>query len=243
MKRRWINLLILVLMLLFVVELFSSGTSFVLLLFGLLIIAMHDQLSPKHPEIPLIIGGISFLFGFLSTKMIWVLIVLAAIVFFSQNPELFDVLKEALSKKLSWKNDEYVLVRFKEGKESPAKVKKYQWFGDDRSTQEKIYEWEDINFSKIYGNTVIDLGNTLLPKGENIVLIRQGAGKVKILVPKEVTISLNVHSLMGKLSVGEDEILLRNESIFWQSEKFQPTSKKIKLAINLLFGEVQVVFL
>lgn len=243
MKRRWLAILIMILILLFAIELFSSRTSFILIILGILLIALHDRVSSRRPEIPLVIGGVSLLFGLLSTKMIWILIILVLVIFVSQNPELLSILKEGLQKKASWKNDEFVLVRFREGRESLAKVQKHRWFGDDRLTQEKIYAWEDVNYTKIYGNSVIDLSNTVLPKGENIVIIRQGIGTVKILVPKEVTISLNVSSLMGKLSVGEDELFLRNESVIWQSEKFQPTSRKIKLAINILFGQVQVIFL
>ena len=37
-----------------------------------------------------------------------------------------------------------------------------------------IYEWDDINIDLISGDTIIDLGNTLLPKEDNIIIIRKG---------------------------------------------------------------------
>lgn len=243
MKRRWFSLFLIIMLFLLGVELFSSSQSFILLLFGVLLIFLHRYISPRRPEIPLFIGGLSLVFAFLTTKMTWIILLIALIIFVSANPDLFSILKEALGKKISWKNDEYVLVRFKDDQESLAKVKSHAWFGDNRSTQDRIYEWEDVNFTKIFGHSVIDLGNTMLPKGENIILIRQGFGKVKILVPKEVTISLNASSLIGRLRVGNDELLLRNETLQWQSEKFQPTSRKIKIAVNVLLGDIQVIFL
>src|SRR5699024_5235272 len=100
-----------------------------------------------------------------------------------------------------------------------------------------------INFTKLIGNTIFDLGNTLLPKDNNIILIRKGIGKTKIIVPEGIAISLNISMLIGKVRIGNEEIDLKNETFHWYTDNYQENNRKIKLVSNVLIGEVEVVFL
>ena len=108
-----------------------------------------------------------------------------------------------------------------------------KWFGD-HSIGKDIYEWEDVNFSKVLGDTVVDLGNTILPKKENIVMIRQGIGDIKLLIPEEAGVSLDVSLLLGKVKVDNDVLDLKNETLKWQSPAYAENSRNIKIVLNLL---------
>ena len=100
-----------------------------------------------------------------------------------------------------------------------------------------------MNFTKGFGHTIFDLGNTILPKAQNVILIRKGFGNTKILVPEEVSISIDVSILLGSLIIGEEEIYMKNETFKWQSERYETNARKIKLVANVLVGEVEVIFL
>ncbi|MBC8845073.1 hypothetical protein IAI16_34355, partial [Escherichia coli] len=42
-----------------------------------------------------------------------------------------------------------------------------QWFGNQRIL-DVVYEWDDINIQTGIGDTILDLGNTVLPTGESV---------------------------------------------------------------------------
>ena len=57
-----------------------------------------------------------------------------------------------------------------------------------------MYEWNDVNIQAGIGDTVIDLSYTVLPKGETVIFIRNVMGKVTIMIPYDVEVSVN-HSV------------------------------------------------
>ena len=53
-------------------------------------------------------------------------------------------------------------------------------FGGQK-TPDHEYEWNDINIQTGFGDAVIDLSYTVLPKGESVIFIRNVMGKVTVL--------------------------------------------------------------
>lgn len=51
------------------------------------------------------------------------------------------------------------------------------------------------------GDTIVDLGNTLLPKEDSIVIVRKGFGRTRILVPYGIGILLNMRLYMARLNL------------------------------------------
>lgn len=73
------------------------------------------------------------------------------------------------------------------------------WIGNQRFGND-TYEWNDINISVLSGDTIIDLGNTLLPKEDNVVIVRKGFGKTRIIVPTGIGIMLEHSAMIGEVS-------------------------------------------
>lgn len=210
---------------------------------GLSLIIGSFIVKTKNEDITLLIGVLMVLFSLLSTTAIW--IILASIVVFKvgENQKLFNTVKEPLFKKeAEWREKEFISVRFKENKDETVKKNRRKWFNNDTFGDE-IYEWEDVNITKVAGDTVVDLGNTILPKESNIVMIRKGFGDTKLLVPEEVAVSLDLSVLLGKVKIGEEELALKNETLKWRSGRYEHSSRKIKLVSNVLFGEIEVIFI
>lgn len=113
-------------------------------------------------------------------------------------------------------------------------------FGDQK-TPEHTYEWEDINIQTWIGDTVIDLSYTVLPKGETVIFIRNIIGKVQILVPYDIEVSVN-HSVM----VGNVDILhfhgskMFNQNIHVQTADYETPEQKIKIITSVMVGDIEV---
>lgn len=113
-------------------------------------------------------------------------------------------------------------------------------FGDQK-TPEHTYEWEDINIQTWIGDTVIDLSYTVLPKGETVIFIRNIIGKVQILVPYDIEVSVN-HSVM----VGNVDILhfhgskMFNQNIHVQTADYERPEQKIKIITSVMVGDIEV---
>ncbi|MGT2710840.1 cell wall-active antibiotics response protein LiaF [Streptococcus oriscaviae] len=122
-----------------------------------------------------------------------------------------------------------------------AKKEKTKWFGNQDHSQDK-YGFEDINIIRLFGNDVVDLDEAVLVGRDNIVVIRKTFGKTKIIVPIDVEVSLVASSLYGRVQfMGLSYWDLRNESFSISSPHYKDSHKRVKLVVNCLFGDVEVV--
>lgn len=215
-----------------------------MLIVGIGSLLLRNRTSKQSQNGLLVIGIFAILFALFSNRIVLAFIVVGILLFIGENPEIFQIIRDILTNEKTLKNrNDFVMVNFDHVEQAPARVSRNQWFGENRETEEDIYSWEDINFTKLVGNTVFDLGNTILPKETNIILIRSGIGKTKILVPEGVAISLNISMLVGKVFIENEEIELKNETIHWYSSNYYTNARKVKLISNVFIGEVEVVFL
>lgn len=244
MRRQWLKIILGVLALLMFYESFSDSFTLLLMTIGIVSLFLRNSMGEKNQDALLLIGISSIALALLLSRFILIFVILLVIVLIGQFPDIYQTARKGF-KKTQDKNSstEFIMVKFDEVEKDTAKLERNRWFGtDDRSTDE-IYSWSDINFTKLVGNTIFDLGNTILPKDQNIILIRKGFGNTKILVPEEVSISLDVSLLAGSLKIGEEEISMKNETFKWQSGRYETNARKIKLVANVIVGEVEVVFL
>ena len=122
-----------------------------------------------------------------------------------------------------------------------AHREKTQWFGNQDHSKDQ-YGFEDINIIRLFGNDIVDLDEGVLVGRDNIVVIRKTFGRTKILVPIDVEVSLSASSLYGRvrfLNLSFSD--LRNESFSISSPGYRESHKRVKLVINCLFGDVEVI--
>ena len=244
MRREWLKIIIGLIALLMFYETFSNSFTLLLMTIGVVSIFLRNRTGKHNENMLLLIGVSSIALALLLSRLVFVLIVLLVIILIGQFPDLYHTARKGFKKgKQQSKSSEFIMVHFDEVERDTAKLEKNKWFGNDEDTTENIYSWSDVNFTKGFGHTIFDLGNTILPKAQNVILIRKGFGNTKILVPEEVSISLDVSILLGSLIIGEEEIYMKNETFKWQSERYETNARKIKLVANVLVGEVEVIFL
>lgn len=244
MNRRWLIIMLGILGLLMVYEIFNNNFSLFMLVVGIGSLLLRNRASKQSQNSLLVVGVLATLLALFSSRLVLAFLVVGLLLFIGENPEIFQLIRDVLTNKKEFNSqNDFVMVDFEQTQQAPAKISRNRWFGEDSETEDDIYSWEDINFTKLIGNTVFDLGNTILPKENNVILVRKGIGKTKILVPEGVAISLNVSMLVGKVFIGKEEIELKNETLHWYSNNYHTNTRKVKLISNVFLGEVEVVFL
>lgn len=118
---------------------------------------------------------------------------------------------------------------------------KSQWFGSQEHSLDR-YGFEDLNVIRLFGNDIVDLDETALVGRDNILVIRKTFGRTKVVVPIDVEVSLSAASLYGRVQfLGLSYWDLRNESLAISSPKYKDAHKRVKIVVNCLFGDVEVV--
>lgn len=177
------------------------------------------------------------------TSAFWAILGVFLVVEFNSNSRLSRTVRDPLFKKRqNWQEKEYISVNWDNYDVSELQFSRHKWFGDD-SVGKEVFQWEDKNFIKILGDTFFDLGNTILPKRENIILIRKGLGDTKIIVPRDTALSVDVSMGLGKLVIDKEEYTLKNETVKWYSSDYSTSMRKLKIVTSTLVGEIEVVHL
>lgn len=244
LNRRWLVIVLGVLSLLMVYEVFNNYFSLFMLMIGVVSLLLNSRAPREQSNNLLVVGVVSIVVALFSSRIVLAVLAIGLLILIGENPEIFQVIREVFSNKKNLKKENsFLMVDFEETGQPESRISRNRWIGEDSETEDDIYSWEDVNFTKLIGNTVFDLGNTILPKDSNVMLIRKGIGKTKILVPEGVAISLNISMLIGDVRVGGEEVELKNETFHWETENYHENMRKIKLISNVLIGEVEVIFL
>ncbi|RFU62412.1 cell wall-active antibiotics response protein LiaF [Peribacillus glennii] len=110
-----------------------------------------------------------------------------------------------------------------------------------QKTPEYIYEWNDINIQGGIGDTVVDLSNTILPKGEAVISIRSFIGKIQILVPYDIEVSIHHSVFAGKADIfRHQEKMAFNQIISYQTAGYEKAGQKVKIITSQITGDLEV---
>lgn len=139
-----------------------------------------------------------------------------------------------------WAKKQFIAVSADASAPKAGQTKRYSLFGPTTIGQ-TVYAWDDLNLIVGAGDTIIDLDNTLLPAGENVVMLRKGFGKTRLLVPVGVAIHLDVTAGIGTTMVDGKQYRLRQERIQHYSKDYDQAPRKLHLLVNVLVGDVEVV--
>lgn len=244
LNRRWLITILGILGLLMIYEIFNNSFSLFMLMIGIISLFLNSRVPREQSNNLFVVGVVAIVVALFSSRIIFAFLAIGLLVLIGENPEIFQIIRDVFSNERNLKRENsFIMVDFEKTTEPTKKISQNRWFGEDSESEDDIYSWEDINFTKLIGNTIFDLGNTILPKDNNIILIRKGIGKTKIIVPEGIAISLNISMLIGKVRIGNEEIDLKNETFHWYTDNYQENNRKIKLVSNVLIGEVEVVFL
>ncbi|MCI2171866.1 cell wall-active antibiotics response protein LiaF [Schleiferilactobacillus perolens] len=140
-----------------------------------------------------------------------------------------------------WRQKQYVHFKTTAPQDNEhSQLQRSPWFGD-HTIGTTTFPWDDINFVALYGDTIIDLGNTLLPEDQdNTIMIRKGVGRTRILVPVGVDVELDHSALYGKVQFLDDHYQLQNERLQVHHQEKDGKVRTIKIVTSVLIGDLEV---
>jgi lia operon protein LiaF len=188
------------------------------------------------------IGWFMIIMTILSTFSVWVMLILLLLFVVVYGKKMLSDLKMDAYFDVPWEEKSFHTVMTKAPDGHNNVRKKQKWIGNT-DTGNAVYEWDDINITVLMGDTIIDLGNTLLPNEENIVLIRKGIGKTRVIIPVGIGVAIHHSVLKGQILFNDEKIDLTNETVKMYSPDYDAASRKIRIVSNTFIGDLEVIFL
>lgn len=216
---------------LFILGLFAVGC-------WLIFLSRNQQKGKRR--MPLVIGIFLTAFALMSLAGFWYMLIVAVIFLYLNYGKVFSKMDSFNFQQAPWNEKDIVVVETTDSLPKNAKRLKRNWLGNERIGN-TIYEWDDINFSIFMGDTIIDLGNTILPKNESYIVIRKGFGKTRILVPNGIGIMIEHSAIKGKIAFEEQQYILENESVKMYSKHYEDQARTLKIITNVLVGDLEVI--
>lgn len=116
------------------------------------------------------------------------------------------------------------------------------WVGSSEPVLTESYAFDDVNIIRVSGSDTIDLSKVILAGCDNVIIIRKVYGPTVIRVPVDVAVSLNVSAVYGTVTFFDfPEYDLRNESLKLEEESYASAHRSVKIMVNLIAGQVEVV--
>lgn len=110
-----------------------------------------------------------------------------------------------------------------------------------QQTPDHVYEWNDVNIQCGVGDSLVDLSNTVLPKGESVIFIRNIMGKVTVLIPYDVEVSIHHSVLFGSARILDFyETSLVNRLIKVETANYEQAEQKVKIFTSMMIGDIEV---
>lgn len=203
----------------------------------LIFLSQNKQTIDKPKNVKLMLGLTIIFFSLLNIPAVWFMLIFGVTFIGLTGLELSGL---SLSKSPFQLKKQMMIVETKEPMSKNGRLKKQQLFGNERLGSQ-IYEWDDLNLTIASGDTIIDLGNTILPKTDNFIVIRKGFGRTRILVPLGVGVHLDCNIFAGTVIFDESRIAMRNEQLTLYSPEYDTSSRRIKIISNTLIGDVEVI--
>lgn len=243
MNKKWqLFILIEALLLLWLLyEAFNNVGTLAFIIIGAFILLRSKQVKRNSKQQTyLVIGSFLVFMALLSTSAIWFMLICAILFFTTTGGNLFSKFNSLNFENVPWQEKDIIVVETTESLPKDGKRFKRKWLGNERIGN-TVYEWDDINLTVFMGDTIVDIGNTLLPKNESYVVIRKGFGKTRILVPAGIGIMVEHSAFKGKVHFEGEIYALNNESVKLYSQQFNESSRKLKLITTVLIGDLEVI--
>ncbi|HSI66994.1 MAG TPA: cell wall-active antibiotics response protein LiaF [Planococcus sp. (in: firmicutes)] len=117
-------------------------------------------------------------------------------------------------------------------------------FFSAQATPIESYEWKDIHVQGFVGDMLIDTTQTVLPKKTSLISIRQGFGRVRVIVPYEVPVRVYFSTVFGDARFfNGDKQRIWNGSVHTQDGYEQVEDNKMELIVTITtwMGDVEVI--
>lgn len=139
-------------------------------------------------------------------------------------------------------------------KHSHTGRERVEWWNNDPNVQTRsnfigdihlgqdYWELKPMNISHFIGDTTLDLTKAQIPYGETKLTISTFIGDVKVFLPSDVEVGIDV---VSSAFIGDAKILDRKDSGFFlntrvESRAYDECDKKVRLVVSTFIGDVKV---
>jgi lia operon protein LiaF len=158
----------------------------------------------------------------------------------------FMVLWKKSQFKLTWSNDDDPLEeeetvqkgRPAEGK-TKVKVNKGNFIGDVKFNQPN-WPLESMRLFNMVGNYYFDISKAYVPDGETPIYLKGWVGDVKMLIPEDIPVDINVEGSVGDIKIFGQKSADIKPNLKYRSPGYDEAEKKIKIIIEITIGSVRI---
>lgn len=93
------------------------------------------------------------------------------------------------------------------------------------------------------GDVVIDLSRALMPEEETFLVVNGWVGDVTIYVPVDLPVAVNAEVSIGDMEVFGHRQGGLNRQVMMRSENYESASRKVKLIVSLIIGDIDVKYI
>jgi lia operon protein LiaF len=97
---------------------------------------------------------------------------------------------------------------------------------------------ESIDLYNLIGDYYFDFGKAYIPEGETTVRIKGTIGDVKMLIPEDVPVDIQIIVKVGDIRMFKNKV--ESHSLHYRSPDFDTSTKKIYMEISLSIGSVRI---
>lgn len=232
----------------FIWQMITIPANLVFIIAGILLLVWANKRRSKGKigvwtTLLTMVGCVAVTVPLLINFSLWLMIIVA-VVFLALNHSRMGQFSSRNMNQLfdnaPWRKKKFIPVNTTEPTVKKTTVKRHSWFGH-QTIGNNIFEWDDINFAVAAGDTIIDLGSTILPKNDNHIVIRKGFGKTRILVPVGTGVYLDHSAMLGSVTIDNQHYNLKNESIQLYSTNYDEESRHLKIITNVMIGDLEVI--
>lgn len=114
-------------------------------------------------------------------------------------------------------------------------------FGDQRA-EEQVFSSDNINIQTGIGTTNIHFENTVLPKGDTVVIIRGFIGRIQLYVPYDAGVSVEHSTFFGHSDVFDQEKTGFNQNIIVTNNQYEDAPRRLRIYTSLVAGDIEVMY-
>ncbi|MCP3742569.1 cell wall-active antibiotics response protein LiaF [Rossellomorea sp. BNER] len=99
---------------------------------------------------------------------------------------------------------------------------------------------EPMSLHNGIGNYYFDLSKAYIPEGETPILIKGWIGDLKMLIPEDVAVEIDVNVSIGEIRLFDRKSSEVSPQYYYRSPDYDEANKRIRMSISLKIGSVRV---
>lgn len=220
------------------------------ILFGSSIIILVTSLFIRQKQFARILALVGIILSGMAifmTKSIWLFLLFLIIITILYNTdvgfEFAHLNEQSVHPFRETANNTYQDIKIVQPQSNQRTLLERTPFIAQENANKSEFQSHDINLVYFGGDNLVDFGNTFLPDQETVVVIRKLYGRVRIIVPIEVGLSLNVSAFYGQVIFEQEKYALTGENFTWKSPNYKSSPRQLRFVLSVLFGDVEVIVL